>query len=382
VAHKKESLLARDESARPVPIFAVHISERAIENVVRTLRGGYVGDGPLVKQFETKVRKYLRTPHAIAVNSGTSAITLALALIGVGPGDEVITTAQTFVATSQAILSCGARPVYADVQYGTGNLDPEDIAHRITDRTRAILPVHWAGYPCDLAEILAIASRHGLPVVEDAAQAFGATYKGTHVGSISTMTCFSFQAVKQLTTVDGGMLCVLDEHVAQAARRRRWFGIDRAARGQSLLGEPEWNISEVGYKFHMNDVTASLGIAHLADFPRVLKRLRSIERRYRGEFATVSGLRPFDSSDDRESACWTFCAHVDCREDFVRALQSRGIEASVVHLRIDRNVVLGPCRNDLPNLTALTSSMICVPLHYRLTDEDVERVIRAVSEGW
>lgn len=369
-------------TARHIPIFAVYVSDRAIERMVETLKSGYIGDGPVVREFESKVVRYTHAAHTVAVNSGTSALSLALDLCGVGAGDEVITTAQTFVATSHVILAAHATPVYADVQYLTGNLDPSDIEHRITPRTRAIMPVHWGGYPCDMDEILAIARRHSLPVIEDAAQALGAVYRDRPVGSISPITCLSFQAIKQLTTVDGGMLCIQDESMAEAARRRRWFGIDRTKRKPTLLGEPEWDISEIGYKYHMNDVMASLGTVHMDELPHIHARLKEIDQRYRGALGGVPGLTLFDSTPDRESAFWTFCVHVERRDDFARAVQSRGVDASVVHLRIDSNTIFGPLRQDLPNLARLTETMICLPLHYMLSDEDVEQVIDGVRAGW
>lgn len=371
-----------DPNLRRVPIFAVYISEAAIARATTTLRSGYVGDGPVVCEFETKVARLAGAPYTVAVNSGTSALSLALALYDIGPGDEVITTAQTFVATSHVILAAGATPVYADVQYLTGNLAPDDIEHRITPRTKAILPVHWAGYPCDMDEILAIAARHHLPVIEDAAQALGALYRGRPIGSLSPVTCFSFQAVKQLTTVDGGMLCIQDESLAAAARRRRWFGIDRIRRQPALLGEPEWDITELGYKFHMNDVAASLGSAHIDEFQAIHCRLKAIHDCYRTGLAALPGLALFEARPDRESAFWTFCVHVERRPDFARAVQSRGVDASVVHLRIDQNTVFGPRRSDLPTLDRLTDTMMCLPLHYKLTDEDVQHVIASVRAGW
>jgi perosamine synthetase len=369
-------------TGKQVPIFAVHVSEPAIERAAAILRSGYIGDGPVVREFEAKVAELTRAHHAVAVNSGTSALSLALALVGVGPGDEVITTAQTFVATSHVIVAAGALPVYADVQYSTGNLDPADIAHRITPRTKAILPVHWAGYPCDLEEILAIADQHGLPVIEDAAQALGASYHGCPIGSLSSITCFSFQAIKQLTTVDGGMLCVQDEEMAESARRRRWFGIDRVNRQPTPLGEPAWDIAEIGYKYHMNDVAAALGTTHMDELPAIHARLAEIDGRYRRALADVSGLRLFDAASDREGGFFTFCVHVRNRDDFAKAMHDRGVDASVVHLRIDGNTIFGPRREDLPQLERLTDTMICLPLHYRLGDDDVAQVIDAVRAGW
>jgi len=366
-----------------IRMFSPYVTEEAIARVVETLRSGYIGDGPVVKEFEGTIKEMFGIPYPVAVNSCTSALQLALALIGLEPGDEVITTAQTFMATSHVILARGAQPVYADVQYLTGNVDPADIEHRITERTRAIMPVHWAGYPCDMDEILEIAARYELPVIEDAAQALGASYKGRPVGTISPYTCFSFQAVKQLTTGDGGMLCLTDEATYEAARRRRWFGIDRDRRKPTLLGEPEWDVTEVSYKYHMNDIAASIGVEHLKVFPEIARRRAEIARRYHEALAGVPGITLFESKDDRVSANWIFCMHVDeRREDFVRMMKSKGVDVSVVHLRIDRNTIFGPVRDDLPQLAHLTETIMSLPLHNHLSDEDVEYVIQCVKGGW
>ena len=366
-----------------IRMFSPYVTEEAIARVAETLRSGYIGDGPVVKEFEGAIKEMFGIPYPVAVNSCTSALQLALYLIGLEPGDEVITTAQTFMATSHVILAAGAKPVYADVQYLTGNMDPADIEHRITERTQAIMPVHWAGYPCDMDEILEIAARYELPVIEDAAQALGASYKGRPIGTISSYTSFSFQAVKQIIAGDGGMLCLADEATYEEARRRRWFGIDRDRRKPTLLGEAEWDVTEIGYKYHMNDIAASLGVEHLKVFSEIARRRAEIDRRYREALAGVPGITLFESKDDRISANWIFCMHVDERRvDFVRMMKSKGVDVSVVHLRIDRNTIFGPVRDDLPQLARLTETIMSLPLHNHLSDEDVEYVIQCVKEGW
>jgi perosamine synthetase len=363
-------------------MFRPIVGERAVERVVQTLRGGWIGEGPAVKEFERALAARLGNPHVAAVNSGTAAIQLALLVAGVGPGDEVVTTAQTMIATTQAILAVGAAPVYADVRYGTGNLDPADVAERLTPRTRAIVGVDWGGMPCDWDELSAAARPHGLAVIEDAAQALGATYRGKPVGSVCPLTCFSFQAIKQLTTGDGGLLCVSDAEQLARARRLRWFGIDRDERRPSILGEPEWSVTERGFKFQMNDVAAAMGLGNLEEFDRHQARRRAIVERYRRELGGVAGVGLFDRPADRESADWLFSIHVPRREAFCRMMQSRGIETSVVHLRIDRNPVCGGERATLPVLSRFTQTHVSLPLHPLLTDEEVGRVIDAVRSGW
>ncbi|MGA2625204.1 MAG: DegT/DnrJ/EryC1/StrS family aminotransferase [Bacteroidota bacterium] len=362
--------------------FCTNISPKAIELVKRTLESGWVSEGPMVKEFETSLASRLGMRNPIAVNSGTAALHLALALAGVGPGDEVILPPQTFVATGLVILMQHATSVFADIEPMTGNISPQSINEKITPRTKAIMPVHWGGYPCDLDEINAIAREHDLAVIEDAAHALGATYKGKPVGSISRFTAFSFQAIKHVTTGDGGALCCTDEIDVRGGLARRWFGIDRANSKPSILGEREYDLKDVGYKYHMNDLAAAVGLGNLDDFPKQLKRRREIASRYFQELKTTPGLRLLNYMNDRESAYWLFTVLVERRVDFIRKLQAHGIPASVVHLRIDRNSVFGGPTKGLPGQEEFNEHQVAIPVHHGLTDEDVETVISAIKSGW
>jgi perosamine synthetase len=363
-------------------MFKPWVNDKAVALAAEALSSGWVGEGPRVREFEQRIGAYVGSQFPVAVNSGTSALHLALVVAGVGHGDEVITTAQTMLATTTAILHVGARPVYADVEYDTGNLAAGEIAKRITDKTRAILAVDWAGYPCDWDAILAAARDRRIAVIEDAAHSIGARYRGRKVGSIAPITCFSFQAIKHLTTGDGGMVCVSSEQDYERAVRLRWFGIDRFKRKPSVLGEPEWNVTENGFKYHMNDVAAAVGLGNLEDLDWILQRRQEIANAYRGSLAGVSGVRLFSYEPDRASANWLFSIHVERREDFCRMMAAREIMASVVHLRIDRNDICGGERSDLPELARFTETHVSLPLHPKLVDHDVQRVIDAVRSGW
>lgn len=362
--------------------FHTHISPRAIDLAAETLRTTFISEGKRVRQFEEELSRTLSLVNPVAVNSGTSALHLALAIAGVGPGDEVILPPQTFVASGLAILMCGAKPVFADIQTNTGNLDPASAREKITSRTRALMPVHWGGCPCDMDELNTLASAHDLAVVEDAAHALGACYKGRPVGSLSRFTAFSFQAIKHLTTGDGGALCCLDEADYEEAKRRRWFGIDRLRHQPSLLGERQYNLESIGFKYHLNDVGASIGLGNLPDIPANLARHRQIAAAYRAAFTNVPGLTLPDYPADRESSWWIFTVLVERREDFVRALQSRGVPTTVVHQRIDRNAIFGGPFVDLRSQGYFDEHQIVLPVHIGLTDGDVQNIIGAVSSGW
>jgi perosamine synthetase len=365
-----------------VRMFQPTVSEAAVKRVAACLRSGWLSEGQAVKAFEQQFSQRFGLPPALALNSGTAGLHLAVLGAGVGPGHEVITTAQTFVATAMVVLHAGATPIFADITPGGPNIDPADVEARIGPRTKAIIPVHYGGYPCEMDELRDIATRHGVVLIEDAAHALGATYHGRPVGSFGDFGVFSFQAIKQLTTGDGGMLVCADEGRYREALRRRWFGIDRERREVSELGEPEYDIQEIGYKYHMNDVAASMGLAQLESFGAVQERRRAICRIYREAFAGIGGLELLEERSDRESACWLFTVRVASRLAFVRAVRSRGVEAAVWHRRIDSHAVFGGRRSDLPNLDAFDATQVSIPLRETLSDEEVERVVQAVRAGW
>ena len=365
-----------------IPIFQPSVPPSVVDRVCETLRAGWLSEGRQVNAFEDAFCRQFAMPHALALNNGTAALHLAVLGAGVGPGDEVITTAQTFVATAMAILYVGGKPVFADLQPGGPNIDPADIERRITPRTKAILVVHYGGYPCEMDEINAIAARHRLKVIEDAAHALGASYRGRPAGSLGDFAIFSFQAIKQLTTGDGGMLVcrAADDH--QAAYRRRWFGIDRANRKPSRLGQPEWDIKELGFKYHMNDIAAAMGLAQLEVFDAAQARRQSLNRHYRTQLANVPGLTLLEEKTDRVSGCWLFTIRVERRLEFIQALKSRGVDCAVWHQRIDCNSLFGGERSDLPNQARFNSEQVSIPCRDSMTEAEVQAVLLVTKAGW
>ncbi|WP_205499626.1 DegT/DnrJ/EryC1/StrS family aminotransferase [Rufibacter psychrotolerans] len=367
---------------RDIPIFNTFIHPSAQSRVDSVLSSTFLSEGKLVKEFESKLNSDLGFVNPLALNSGTSALHLAVVLAGVKPGDEVICPAQTFVATALVICQEKAIPVFADIKYEDGNIDPKSIEEKVTSKTKAIIAVHWGGNPCDMDEIHAIAKRYNLVVIEDAAHAPGATYKSRPVGSISDFTCFSFQAIKHITTGDGGAICCKDDKVAMEALKRRWFGINRANSPLSILGERIYDITDVGYKYHLNDYGAALGLANLEGFKDRLAYRRKLVQIYRQELSQVSGLNLFKESNDRESAHWLFGFHVEKREEFILTLKSKGIAASVVHDGIDHNSLFGGTRQDLVNQLRFNETQIHIPIHDGMNEEDVEYIVNCIKQGW
>ena len=365
-----------------IPLFTTFVHPSAQQRVAAVLASTFLSEGKLVKEFEARLSAELGMVHPAALNSGTSALHLALEVAGVGAGDEVILAPQTFIASAITIVQVGATPVFADIQYQTGNIDPADIEHRITPRTKAIMAVHWGGYPCDLAEIQAIADKHKLVVIEDAAHSPGATYRGQAIGSVSDFTCFSFQAIKHLTTGDGGALCARDPEKARQVFRRRWFGIDRANSPMNEVGEREYDLTDVGYKYHLSDYAAALGLANLEGYAERMSQRRALVQQYQNGLRNVAGITQFEHQADRESAHWLFGFHVENRLRFIRAMRAKGIAASVVHDGIDNNTLFGGKRMELTNQRRFDETQIHIPLHDDLTADQVGYIVDAIKQGW
>lgn len=365
------------------PFHTTNVSKKAKEFIGNVLDSNCLSEGSVVKDFELALQKELHLVRKpVAVNSGTSGLHLALVAAGIKEGDEVILPAQTFIATGLAILMQKAVPVFADIQPDTGNICPSSIREKITKKTKAIMPVHWCGYPCDMDEIHQLAKEHGLIVIEDAAHALGASYKNQIIGSLSPFTVYSFQAIKHLTTGDGGAVCCLTEKDEKELLKKRWFNIDREEALPSILGERVYNSDQVGFKYHMNNVAASIGLANLPDLAQTLARHRFIGNFYRQHLEGVPGITLLKSSPDRESSHWAFTILIERREDFIRALASRGVPSSIVHGRIDKNQVFGGTSKGLVGQDFFEEKQVALPVHCALTDENIALAVESVKKGW
>jgi dTDP-4-amino-4,6-dideoxygalactose transaminase len=364
-------------ASRPIPLFKVFMPRGVMAPLRRTLFSGYIGEGPRVAEFEGQLRPWLGSRNVLALNNGTAAIQLALRLAGVGPGTEVISTAMTCAATNLPILALGGRVVWADIDPWTGSLDPADVARKLTRRTRAVLCVHWGGYPCDLAELRAVARSRGVALVQDACHAFGSTYRGRPVGGESDFACFSFQAIKQMTTVDGGALTCRRRADHERGKLLRWYGIDRTVRpGKDLRCEDD--IAEFGYKFHMNDVAATIGIEQLRHVGRTIELHRAHAAAYDEAFRGLAAARPLRYTPDRASARWLYSLRVRDRARFMRHMAGRGIGVSQVHARNDLHSVFRASRVPLPGVDEFSAEQVAIPVGWWLGRRDVARVIAAV----
>ena len=362
-----------------IHLFESRVTAEAIAEVMATLQSRRLNQGAKVKEFESQLESGWGLTNPLTVNSCTSALLLALRLANVGPGDEVILPAQTFIATGVVVKLAGATPVWADIQPHTGNIDPSDIDRKITPRTKAVIVVDWGGLPCDLSMIKALLRPHGIPLIEDAAQAFGASYEHHPIGSVADHTCFSLQAIKCLTTGDGGVLCCRNVDDYKRARRLRWFGIDREELKVNEVGERVFTLSEAGYKFHMNDLIASLGIGNLRNLESAIMFAGIVARTYTVGLENLKRVKLLKPPTDRVGSHWFFSLLVDDPAKFIKFMKAGNVESSVVDLRIDRHPVFDGGAN-LPDTEEFNQHHVALPTHSYMSLDDVGYIIKLVKE--
>lgn len=364
-----------------IPLFKVNMTKKVDKPLLEVLHSGYIGQGPKVNEFEKKLSLFLSNPNVLTLNSGTSALQLALRLANVKSGDEVITTPMTCSATNEPILASGAKIIWADILPTTGLIDPLSIEKKITKKTKAIMCVDWGGLVCDLDALMKIARKHNIKLIEDAAHAFGATYKGKKVGSIADFTCFSLQAIKHITTVDGGLLTTKNKDDYLRGKLLRWYGIDREVKGlkdsRIDVDIPEW-----GYKFHMNDVTAVIGMVQMGEIGRILKRhrenalyfLRNIDNKYYHH-----PLVPWE----QQSSFWLYTLVLPTskeRTEFAEFMNENGIATSRVHRRNDTYSGFPKSKEQLKGVTFFYDREECIPVHSGLTLADRKRIVRLCND--
>ena len=353
-----------------IPLFKVLMSDDVPERVAVTIRSGMVTEGPKVQAFEEELSRVLGGP-VLTVNSGTSALHLAAVLLDLRPGDEIISTPITCAATNLALIHAGATIVWADVSPTTGLIDPASVAEKTTSRTRAVMSVDWAGRICDG---VAITEATGLPVIEDAAHAFGAGRSS----ELPAMVCWSFQAIKHLTTGDGGGLYVRDEALREKARRLRWFGIDRQLPGPNI----DKPIFEAGYKYHMNDLAASIGLANFSHALSAVDTHRDNAEWYAESLKDIPGIRL--PPQDRKSAWWlyTILLESDGRQrEFVDFMAARDVECSRVHSRNDVHPLFQKYVSPpLPGVDYFDAHQVAIPVGWWVGDNDRSRVAEAVRD--
>lgn len=370
-----------------LPFSPPSITEDEIDEVVEALRSGWITTGPRTEQFEANFAPFVKAEAALALNSCTAGLHLALATLGVGPGDEVISTPMTFAASVNVIEHVGATPVLVDIDPETLNIDPEQVVAAITDRTRAILPVHYAGHPVEMQPLLALAEEHGIFIIEDAAHAVDAEYEGQRVGSIGDLTAFSFYATKNLTTAEGGMLTGRAEWIDEA-RILSLHGMNHDAwRRYEGAGKWYYEVVAPGFKYNMTDIQAALGLVQMRRLPDMQAKRREIVARYHAALDGVAALQIPVERENVKHAWHLYVLRLNLsalsidRAAFIDELAARNIATSVHFIPIH----LHPYYRDkygfeLPVATAEYQRLVSLPLHPGLTDDDVDDVIAAVLD--
>ncbi len=341
----------------------------------RILYSGYIAEGEAVYKFEREFGEYIGNPYVLAVNSGTAALHIALTLLNVGEGDEIISTPMTAEPTNTTIALTGARVVWGDVDVDTGLLDPGSVRRRITNKTKAIMLVHYAGMVCDMDRFNRLSEETGVPIIEDSAHCLGGYYRGKMVGSNSRFTCFSFQAIKQMTTVDGGAISFVDRDDMSIARKLRWFGLDKT------VSRLENNITQAGFKYAMNNVNATIGSVQLKH-KEIIEKYKENGIYYDKMLTGISGVKTIPYYNNTEPSYWLYTLKVEKRDDFCRMMEDNGIMASPLHHRSDTHSVFSNSKCDLPQMDEWYKCFVHIPCGWWIDAETRGIIVDTIKKGW
>jgi len=380
-----------------IPLFKVYMSKNAKNLAGEVLESGYIGQGSKVTEFEENLKQYFKNDYVATTNSATSAEHLALHLLkkpyentnwgGINDGEEVLATPLTCTASNFPILANNLKIKWVDVDPNNLNMDLDDLARKITPTTKAIMLVHWGGYPVDLDRIKEIQNesfdKFGFKpsVIEDSAHAYGSKFNGQPIGSHGNINTFSFQAIKHLTSVDGGALVLPHQNLYNRAKLLRWYGIDRDSNKKDFRCEAD--IEEWGYKFHMNDVSASVGLANFMEVDdNVIKIHKENAKYYDENLQGIDGVSLTERDSRMDSSFWIYSMLVEGKQDFMDWMKECGIMVSQVHERNDIHSCVKEFGTILPNLDKITPKLISIPVGWWVTPEDREYIVDCIKKGW
>ncbi|MBK5274426.1 MAG: DegT/DnrJ/EryC1/StrS aminotransferase family protein [Desulfuromonadales bacterium] len=375
-----------------LPFSTPTIEDAEINEVVDSLKSGWITTGPKVKRFEEAFKAYVGAPYAVPLTSATAGLHLTLLALKIKEGDEIITTPMTFASTVSMIILCGGTPVLADIEPGTLNIDAAKVREKITPATRAIIPVHFAGQACDMDPLFALAKEHGLTIIEDAAHAVGTEYKGKRIGSLDSISIFSFHPNKNITTGEGGMVCTADENLAEEISLMKFHGMSREAwKRFAASGTPNYDILLPGFKYNMMDIQAAIGIHQLPRLDGFIDRRRDIAEFYNRELADMAELALPAYAPYQQRHAWhlyTPLVRIEQltidRDSFMEELKKSnigsGLHYKAIHHHAWYREHLPVADSELPNASYASERILSLPLFPKMTDEDAADVVEAVKE--
>jgi perosamine synthetase len=366
-----------------IPVSQPSLSREELDAVGRVFGSNWLGLGAVVQDFENALKEFLGSKYVVAVNTGTSALHLSLSTLGIGKGDEIILPSLTFVATAQAITALNATPVFCDVKADTLNIDPDNILEKITPRTKAIIPVHYRGEPCEMERIIEIGEEHGLRVIEDAAHSFGSHYKGKRIGSFGDITCFSFDPIKNITCGEGGAIILQDEALSRELVNKRMLGMGRDSwsRYREKRAQ-EYDVVSQGYRYHMSNINAAIGLEQIKKFDSFNKRKIEVAKKYDAEFTNIPEIRLI-KTNYTGIGLFAYVIRVTggMRDDLMEFLKKKGVGAGVhyrpVHLF---SFYRKFAHNNLPVTEKACQEIITLPCFPNIKNEEVNFVIDLVKE--
>jgi len=366
-----------------IPVSRPSLGDKELAAVKTVFDSGWLGLGANVLEFENALMQFLHAKHAVCTNTGTTALHLALDALGIRKGDEVIVPSFTFVATIQAITSTGAKPVFCDIHEDDLNMDVSHVSKKITKKTKAILPVHYRGFPCDLDEIHALAEKNGLFVVEDAAHSFGSSYKGRKIGSFGDVACFSFDPIKNITCGEGGAVVFQNDALLELVQRKRILGIDKDTWSR-YRNERSWfyDVVTQGYRYHMSNINAAIGLVQLRKFERMNSRKIAVARRYDEAFRGIRGITLLKDGGYKDIGLFAYIIKVHNRRNgLMDHLTSKGVGSGIHYIPSHLFTLYKKRSYHLPVSEQIYDEIISLPLFPDITDAQVDHVINAVQTG-
>jgi perosamine synthetase len=365
-----------------LPVSRPSIGREELEEVKKVFDTGWLGLGSTVFEFENAIKEYLGAKNVIAVNTGTTALHIALDAFGISEGDEVIVPSLTFCASIQVITSLKAIPVFCEVDPNTLNMDTIDVEKRITSKTKAIMPVHYCGNPCDMDSLLDIGRKYDILIIEDAAHAFGSSYKGKKIGSFGDVTCFSFDPIKNITCGEGGAVVLSDDIIAEEIRRKRILGIDKDT-WHRYKNERSWfyEVTTQGYRYHMSNINAAIGLSQLKKLGMFIEKKKKIARAYDENFGKIKEIKIL-KWDQVETAPFTYIIRVldGRRDEMMDFLKGKGVGTGVHYIANHIHPYFSRYAQAMPVTEAVCKEILTLPLYYDMSEKDVALVTQSVIE--